>query len=136
MINLYRYLIVISVLLYVIFWLLPYFDYIWLNQEELSLASYNNFSSYINHGIMKSLSWVVFFVWMFIYLGLFFFIKIARSLFFMILIVENTIFNLLFGFSILPPISSFIGSFLGTIDGFVLAILYLTSVNKKFEKTT
>ena len=118
-----------------IFWLLPYFDYIWLSQEELSLASYNNFGSYINHSIMKNLSWVMLFIWVFIYLGLFFFIRIARFLFFMILIMENTIFNLLFGFSILPPINSLIGAFLGTTDGIILAILYLTSINKKFEKT-
>lgn len=132
MILLFRYLVVISFFLYTIFWFLPYFHYLWLNQEELNLLSYNSFNSIINFNILDYLSIIILLGWYLVSLGLFFFIKIAKSLF-LFMIILNLLLSIFEGFLILSPIDLLLYVILGLLDGVILAILYLTSISDKFN---
>ena len=77
--KIFRWIIVISTLLFIIAWLLPYYDYLWLSDEQLDLLSYDGSGSSIPSSPLIYWGW--FFTWLTISVCLFFFVPIARKVF-------------------------------------------------------
>ena len=128
--KLFRYLVVCTTLLYILYWCLPYFDYHWMSNEEIDLANYNTWGAILpNHLIIH---WGIFISWVLVSIGLFFFIPIARILF-VIMQVTTTVLSLFMGYLILPPFNAALAEVVVLLDGVILAMLYLTSVSTKFE---
>lgn len=131
--NLFRYIVAISTLLFLILWLLPFFDYLWLSEEELSLLAATGYGSYIpNHPVIF---WGLFVSWVAASLGLFFFIPFARTAF-LVLVVVSSIANFFWGFRVDTPLSIGIAGLVALSDGAIIAMAYLTSVSSYFEKST
>lgn len=130
--RLFRYIVVISTLLFAIIYILPFYDYLWLNDEQLYLAAFDAWGSVIPNNIY--VYWSLFFIWLAISVGLFFFIPIARTAF-VIMLVATTIASLFWGFLVLPPISATLFNIVAMSDGAILVMLYLTSVSRRFEYT-
>ena len=133
MIKLFRYIVVISTILMVVYWMLPFVDYLWLTGEELKLARYDGWGASIpNHPLIY---WGVFTIWLAISVGLFFLVPIARPAF-LIMQVATIVASLFWGFMVLPTVSATVGNIVAVSDGVLLAMLFLTSVGKEFEKST
>jgi len=129
--KLFRYIIVFSTTLVVIFWVLPFVDYLWLNEEQLEFARYDTWGSSLPSNAI--IYWGLLSIWLLIALGLFLFVPIARTAFVVMQLI--TIFASFFwGFLVLPPVSVVISNMIGLSDGVILAMLFLTSISKKFEK--
>ena len=75
----FRYLVSISAMLYVVFWIFPYFDYKWLNENELTILSANYYGSVIP--LNDFIDWALFVAWVILYIGMWFFIRAARTAF-------------------------------------------------------
>jgi hypothetical protein len=133
MIKLFRYVVVISTILMVVYWLLPFVDHLWLKEEELNLAGYDGWGASIpNNPIIY---WGLFTIWLTISVSLFFLVPIARSAFVAMQVITLTA-SFFWGFMVLPPISATVGNIVAVSDGVLLAMLFLTSVGKEFEKST
>jgi len=131
--NLFRYTVVISTVLFVMLWLLPYFDYLWLSEEQLNLALADGYGSYIpNHPLIY---WSLFVAWFTISVGLFFFVTVARTAFFALLVI-TVLADFFWGFRVLPPISASISVIVTLSDGAILTMAYFTSVSNYFVKDT
>jgi len=130
--QLFRFIVVISTLLYVIFWFLPYVDYLWLTEYEIELASAEGYGGYIPQSLV--LAWAQLIIWVVISVGLFFFIPLARTAFVLMLVI-TAITNFLWGFLVMEPISAGLISIITTSDGVILTMMYLTSLSKYFEKS-
>jgi hypothetical protein len=131
--SLFRYIVAISTALFVVLWLLPFFDYMWLSPDELDLAAAAGFGSYIPSHI--AIYWSLFIAWLIISIGLFFFSRIARTSF-VILLVATTIAGFFSGFSVLTPLSAGISGIVILSDGVIITMAYLTSVSKYFSEST
>ncbi|WP_074870823.1 hypothetical protein [Atopomonas hussainii] len=131
--SIFRYIVAISTALFVVLWLLPFFDYLWLSPDELNLASADGFGSYIPSHI--AIYWGLFIAWFINSIGLFFFSRIARTSF-LILLVATTIASFFSGFSVMTPLSAGISSIVMLSDGAIITMAYLTSVSKYFVEST
>jgi len=131
--KLFRYIVAISTVLFIVTWFLPYYDYMWLTEEELNLANANMANSYIPN--TATFFWVQSIIWVAVSIGLFLYIPIARTAF-LILMVLSFIAVFFSGFYVMPPLQAGINSIIGLSDGVILSMAYLTSVAKCFEKNT
>jgi hypothetical protein len=129
--KLFRILVIASISLYLVEVILPFVDYLWLTQEELDLMSWTGYGGAIKSSY--TLYWVMSGVWVGLFVGLFFFISVARKLFiaYLILILVLTPF---FGYSVQAPFAGALNTITNILDGAIIAIAYLTSVDKLFNK--
>ena len=130
MATLFRYLVVISSVLFVAYWSLPYVDYNWLTEEELRLIGADGYGSIFP--ISLFIYWSMFVIWLTLSIGLFFYVRIARTGF-LVFIIVSTCASFFWGFRVLAPYEIVIGNIIGFSDGAILAMAYFTSVDSKFS---
>ena len=129
--RLFRYIVAISTVSFLVLWLIPYFDYLWLSQEELRLVSVDTYGSYIpNHPLIY---WGLFVIWLALSLGLFFYVRAARIGFFIMIIIA-VLASFFWGFRVYLPIEVVLSMIVTLSDGAILVMAYLTSVSRKFER--
>lgn len=129
----FRSLVVAMALLTVLFWSMPYVDYIWLSVEQLQLLEQGGLGSVIPGRELAY--WGELAVWLGLSVGLFFYIKAARIgfLVFYCIVMARSFFD---GVQILSPYEAAISSILGLADGAILALAYFTSIAAKFERNS
>jgi hypothetical protein len=128
--NLFKYLIATSIILTVIYWLLPYIEPYWLSPEDMQLIYADGYKSYIP--LQGWIGWVMFVIWIALSLGLFLFKKVARKGFLIFLIITSGV-TFFWGFLVQTPVSAGIGNLLSITDGAILVMAYLTSVSDEFN---
>lgn len=128
--SIFRTLVVLSAILNILLWCLPYFDYMWLSNDELSLLDLSGLDAIINTS--EAFYWVTLVVWLSLAVGLFFYIQISRTLFILYASLSACM-TLFYGIQVFTPIESLISYLLTLSDGGIIAIMYLTSINDKFE---
>ncbi len=127
----FRFLVATSVLLVVAYWLLPYVDAAWLPEDELKLLQADGYKSLIpRHPLVY---WGLFSAWIFLSIGLLFFMKIARTAYFGLLVLMS-LADPFFGYLVLSPIEAMLNNILAVAHGAILAIAYLTSVDARFKQ--
>jgi len=128
--RIFKSLIVLSVTLYVIFYFIPYFHHFWLNEPEIHFWKNNGAQAtlilpdFIFHLLMIA--------WVLTSIGIFYYNKIARSCF-LLLIIATTLMTPFLGWSIYTSIESTIIVSLNMIDGALIVMAYLTSISHEFE---
>ena len=130
--SIYRYLIVLCALLTVVFWTMPYFDYMWFSNEQLHLLDKNGLGAKIPGNDFTY--WGTLFIWLLLSAGLFLYNKRARSAFVGFYII-STLSGLFYGVQVLTPYEATISALINLADGTILTMAYLTSVGTMFEKT-
>ncbi|MCW8826205.1 MAG: hypothetical protein OQK78_07250, partial [Gammaproteobacteria bacterium] len=125
--KLFRYIVVISTVLFVFLHILPFIDHMWLTEKELDLAAYDAWGANLPTNIY--FYWGNLSVWVTIFIGLFFYIPVSRTAF-VIMLVLTSIASFFYGFSVLPAISATVGNIVTMTDGALLVMLYLTSVSR------
>ena len=127
----FRMIIVISIIIFCLEWILPFFDYLWLEQADLDLLNWSGHKSMIT--ISPLIYWSMFAIWIFLSVGLFFYYKLARTLFVTYMIVSFLLIPV-FGYSVQTPLYIFLNSAVNMLDGALIAIAFLTDIDSKFEK--
>ena len=128
--KIFRFLILISIALSLVYYSVPYIDSNWLSKEELDFVSYNGafakiqISSFIGH--------ISFVFWLICSIGMFFYINAARN-FFTALVLISLLITPFIGFVSMSPFDATILAALNIIDGALIAIAHFTSVNKNFK---
>lgn len=129
--GIFRTIVVVATGAFILEWTLPFYDYLWFDQEELDLLSWAGHKAIISPPLL--VYWLMFAAWLVLSVGLFFYIRLARSLF-VIYMVISFILIPLFGYNILSPLYIFLYATGNLLDGAIIAIAYLTSVNEKFDQ--
>ena len=131
--SIFRYLVVITASLSVLFWGMPYFDYMWFSNEQLNLLDQNGLGAVIRGSDFTY--WATLLVWLLLSVGLFFYNSIAR-VGFIAFYALSLVLGLFYGVQVLTPYESTISSLIGLADGAIIAMAYLTSVGGKFASSS
>ncbi|MDO3387776.1 hypothetical protein QWI17_18175 [Gilvimarinus sp. SDUM040013] len=129
--SIFRGLVVFAAVLSLIFWSMPYFDYMWLSNEQLYLLDQDGFGAVIPTSHLTY--WGTLVVWLVLLIGLFFFNRFAR-IGFVAFYFFSVVLGLCYGLRIHTAYEVTILNLMGLADGAIIAIAYLTSVGAKFEK--
>jgi hypothetical protein len=131
--SIFRYLVVATAALTVLFWAMPYFDYMWFSDEQLNLLDQNGLGAVILGN--DFIYWGTLLIWLALSVGLFFYLRFARVGFIAFYVLSLGL-GLFYGVQVLTPYESTISSLIGLADGAIIAIAYLTSVGGKFAKNS
>ncbi|WP_445358550.1 hypothetical protein [Microbulbifer sp. ANSA005] len=133
--SLFRILVVAGALLAIVFWSMPFIDYMWLSNDELQILDLGGFGSKLPQS--EAYYWFTLLLWLVISAGLYFYKKNARTAFVVCLIVftfAGLFAGLFDGIMVLSPIEAALSSIITLSDGAIIAIMYFTSVNAKFNE--
>lgn len=129
--KIFRTLVVVSTLLYIAYYFIPYLDHLWLPEDEYRFLTYNGAKSIIE--FPNIVFHIIFIAWLITSVGLFLYFNIARKTF-VALIIFSILQTPLIGYAAYSPVESLLIYVSNTIDGALLAIMFFTSVNLKFEE--
>ncbi|WP_062817712.1 hypothetical protein [Alcanivorax sp. NBRC 102024] len=127
--SIFRFLVVLAALLSILFWGMPYIDYMWLSNEQLYLLDKNGLGGEISGNEIAY--WGALTIWLALSVGLFFYNRFAR-LGFVAFYIFSLALNLFHGVQVLSPYESTISSLICLADGAIIATAYLTSIGGKF----
>lgn len=129
--SIFRKLILLTILLTVAGWVMPYIDYLWLSQNQITLLNQSGFDAIIPGNDI--IYWFTFLVWVAVSLGLYFYINIAKPIFFIVWAVSLALIPF-YGTRVITPLENLIFSLLALADGIIIAMLLFTSIREKFAK--
>jgi len=128
----FRFIVLLSTVLSIALWVLPYVDYIWLTQDDLDILGLNSYHSFIM--LPEIVLWGFFIAGMVINVGLFFFIKPARWMFFIFYLLYLALVPFS-GIQILTSYEYLIYTILVLLDGGIFALLTMSEIRFKFDWT-
>jgi hypothetical protein len=125
MIRIFRVLIVATLLLQIVWFILPYgWTYLY-EGDAITLLSWNNYGAYIDHN--GYLPYLIVVAYIAASVGLMLFKKWARVLF-LCLTIGTIVLTPFLGFTVTPALDASIGYIVSLADGAILALAYFTSV--------
>ena len=127
----FRVLIIIAAVVYVVFYSLPYFNFMWLNQETLEFLSKNGSNSIIT--LPYTLVNILYALWLINSIGLYFYYPISRKAFVVLLVLSLLLIPFV-GNIAFSPVEALLITVTNTIEGALLILMYFTSVKVKFEQ--
>jgi hypothetical protein len=125
----FRGLVVVSTALYLVFWFLPFIDWRWYSPEVLELRGMSGFDAKLVWPIF--VDYLLLAAWLLAAIGMYFFRASARSLFLWLYII-TTLVDPFRGTSVFTGVDVMLFSLSTVMDGAVIAIAYLTSVERLF----
>lgn len=131
--SIFRNLVLITIPLTVAGWVMPYIDYLWLSQNQMDLLNQSGFDAVIPAN--DFIYWFTLLVWVAVSLGLYFYVKIAKPMFFIIW-AASLVLTLFYGTQVTTPFENIIFSLLTLADGIIIAMLLFTSIGEKFAKNS
>lgn len=131
--SIFRPIVLFSIVITIIFWFMPYFDFIWLSEPEIDLLVQSGLGSKLPYSDLYY--WGTLFVWLVISFGLYFYVRLAKYAFiaFYVLSILITPLN---GIHVFTGFEMLLSSLLGLTDGIILAMLLFTSVGTRFAKNS
>ena len=131
--SVFRAIVLFAAVITIIFWSVPYFDYVWLSEEQMVLLDQGGLGAYLDGGDL--IYWGTLAVWLVISAGLFFFVQLAKPAF-IAFYVLSFITTPLFGIHVLTSYEMLMSNLLGLTDGIIVAMLLFTSVGSRFAKSS
>jgi hypothetical protein len=128
--SIFRNLILFTIILTIAGWVMPYIDYLWLSSNQIRLLNQGGFDAIIPGN--DFIYWFTLVIWIAVSLGLYFYIKIAKPVFF-IAWAASIVLMLFYGTQVITPVENLIFSLLTLTDGAIMAMLLFTSIREKFE---
>lgn len=128
--KLFRYLVVISTVFFIVYFLLPFFDHLWLSDDGRTLKNFDGYKSSIPSHLI--IYWGIFSVWLVISIGLFFFVPVSRTAF-LVMTVFGLLMSIFSGYRIQTPYEIVLNNTIALFDGAIISIAYLTSVSNRFR---
>ena len=129
--TIFRALIILTVLIYVIFIAKPYFDSSFHSKDLLDLLAWNGFEALVF--LPEWANWIITLIWLPISLGMYCFNKQSR-LAYLIAAVFFTLSLPLFGTQVFTGTEIMLYQLIATLDGIILTMAYFTSISDEFTK--
>lgn len=130
--SIFRILVVGGAMLSIVFWSIPYIDYMWLTNEEMQILDLGGFGSKLPNS--QIYYWGTLLLWIVISAGLFFYKNIARTAF-VIFLIFFSVLGFFDGIMVLSPLEAFLSAIITLSDGAIIAIMYLTTLSSKFNES-
>jgi hypothetical protein len=131
MISTFRTLLVVSILIFVGAYWLPYFDAGFFSEGTNDMRAFDGTFALIPTTL--GLEIIVFVLGVLIPSAMFFYVWGSRGAF-VIFILMSLIANFGFGVRVLTPLDVFLGDLISLLDGVILTMAYFTSVADQFER--
>lgn len=131
--SIFRVLVTVTIFATALFWAMPFIDFMWYSNEQLILLDQNGLGSSITASY--TLYWFQLGLWVLVSVGLFLFVKLARTAFVALYLV-NSFAALFYGIQVLTPIEVFLSNFIGLADGAIIALMYFTSISEEFRESS
>lgn len=131
--RIFRSLVVLSLLLMLGLWALPYLEHLWLDSDQTALRNYDGFGAAYPGSFL--LYWIVLFSWVVCYLGLMLYARWAR-LVLLVLISASILSSFLWGFRVQPPYELAMTQSLSVLDGLLLGMAHFGGVRSLFDAGT
>jgi hypothetical protein len=126
--KIFRIALVVGAVAYAAYWFLPY-SYGYLDSATGSLLSYSGYGAIYSGN--EFIDVAIFVVWLISAFGMFFYRKVARSIF-LFLVVANTVAVPLYGLSVETAGGAMMLDVAHIADGMVLALAYFSPVKDEF----
>jgi len=128
--SFFRILVVVSTVLFITTWAIPFFGAVLLSEEELKIYNIFGYKAILPLG--ETFFWVLLSFWVVIFVGLFLFIKIARTGF-VIFLLFTLFLNLFLGWVVFTPIEATLHDIVVLLDGMIVVMIYFTPVSNEFR---
>ena len=128
--KIYRLCVIVTLSSYIAWEFLPYADGAWLGEKEMQVLSYSTYNALIIYP--NELALIVVAILIVLSIGIFLFNNLAR-LFYTILILYILLLTPFDGMSVQTSLEAFILSLYNTSSGMTVAMMYLTSINERFD---
>jgi hypothetical protein len=125
----FRGLILVSALLIVASYLVPYVYPYLSDQDFWTLAGWDGHAAILPSTPL--IYWGLPIIWIAVLAGLYYYVALARTLL-AVLLAATPIMSLLEGVRVFHPLDTFLGSIMFPIYGALLAMAYFTSVSRQF----
>lgn len=129
LVLIFRVLIVVSAMSYLIYFFMPYFPSVYSGYENQILF---DSSSILDSAWEFHIFNILFILWIIASIGMIFFQNWGRILF-LILTLFSFVLDLILGVSTTIPIESFLVHLISTLDGALIALAFLSPVRVYFE---
>ena len=126
--TVYRAAIISGALAYILFWFMPY-TYGYFDGEIQAILSYTGYASIISFN--ETTGWLLFFMFLACSFGMFFYRKIFRTAFLMLIIFTTTLIPLL-GLAVMTSVDTLFINITNIMDGVALAMAYFSPIKDKF----
>lgn len=128
--NIFRYLLIVSTVFYILWFFLPFFwDQIY-SVETLTALEWNGFGAILSSE--GPIPYVIFLAYLFSIYGLLLYKAWARSLF-LYLTIFSILSSPLWGLNVQGPYDLVLGSVITYSDGIILTLAYFSSVGEEFK---
>lgn len=128
--SMFRTLIVLNIVLFLISVVLPLIDGAWLSEKELDVLSYMGYEAYLS--LPTFLLWGIMLGWLIVMLGMFKFYSIARTAFLWWLCI-TALLVVGGGLDTRTALQSFLADTGNILDGVIIALAYFSDVQKQFS---
>lgn len=131
MIKIYKNIILLMAMTYSLFFFMPY---LWPQIYSVEVQTFLNLSG-LNSKIDMTgpLAYIISFVYIFSYIGLFYFHPIGRIVFTALVIFNLTLGSYILGYSATAYLDTSFGYLLTLLEGGVLMIIYFTEISTEFK---
>lgn len=124
-------LVVISIVLTIAIWGLPYVQPFYLSDQDFNLLSYAGYGAILPSN--NFIYWGLFIFWLIVGVGLIMRSSLMRTIY-LCGIVVTVLLSFFWGFSVATPLESVVFSVINMIDGALITMAYLTSVSRSFTQ--
>lgn len=128
--EIFRYIVIGSMILYLIWFAMPYTWGYFYGREQLNLLSWANYGARFD--IEGPIPYIVILAYMVVSIGLVLLKKWARTAF-LALTVGSVVLSGIWGFRVSPPLDAALGDIMAMSDGAILTMAYLTRLGGEFE---
>ncbi len=129
--TLYRCLIIVLIFFQIVWFCIPWV--ISYDAHSINLLSSAGYGSLVGYKIIEVFSYLFTFLYLCCCIGLFFFFKLARTAYF-ILLLFGGLAIFFYGTSVQVNFEASLGYFMTLADGVILSMSYLSTISKEFDK--
>lgn len=127
----FKFSLLANIVLSIFFWCLSYIDSLWLSEEEIVLLNQAGAGGLLPYS--EFWYWGSLLIWLSLSVGMYLFSNVAR-VGFVIMYLVSFVLILFNGIQVLTPIEFAVSNVIGFLDGLILTIAYLTTINTKFTQ--
>jgi len=132
--SLFRYLVLLSIALYAVWFIIPYFSAQLYSSDTYDALSWAGFGATFSFEILTVISYGFLAMFGVVSLGLIYFKNWAR-LGFSVLIAFSVLAPIIYGISVETEVESFLGQVITLVDGVLLALMYFSSISSEFDNS-
>ena len=130
----FRLLVLLSVALYVGWFLLPYVENRVNSQEMADLLTWSGYGALFGSNVLAFLAYGCLLAYGIICVGLIYFKSWARECFVLLMVIVLAL-SFVYGVSVLSEVSIVYLQVMNIIDGLIIALIYFSALSKEFDIT-